>query len=205
MSRGRHSAGVAARRLVAPVIAVLAVVALVGVLLFIGHRSVPSGHPATVAQSDMHAAGSLPGSSAATQPVGSSTPSPAHHARSQHPASARPAAHRSHRRHHAAPPADGGGAAGVVPVTVLNNSRIQGLAHEVAAEVQAHGWPIAQVGNFDGLLPETTLFYLPGQYAAATRFAAEFPGSAGVYRLEQRPAGLPGSGLTLVVTRYWES
>jgi hypothetical protein len=90
--------------------------------------------------------------------------------------------------------------ADVLPVSVLNNSRRSGLAHEAAAQVQAHGWPIAKVGNFTGRVPISTLYYAPGQLASAQRLAHEMPA---IRRVEPRFAGLPTSGLTLVVTREW--
>jgi hypothetical protein len=87
-----------------------------------------------------------------------------------------------------------------VPVTVLNNSRRRGLAHDAAGQLQAKGWPIARVGNFTGRIAASTVYYSPGQRAVAERLAHEF---SAVQRVEPRFSGLPGSGLTLVVTRYW--
>jgi hypothetical protein len=87
-----------------------------------------------------------------------------------------------------------------VPVTVLNNSRRNGLGSEVAAQVHAKGWPIAKVGNFRGRVAETTVYYASGQLPQARELAREFPQ---VRRVLPRFAGLPGHGLTLVVTRDW--
>jgi hypothetical protein len=81
---------------------------------------------------------------------------------------------------------------------VLNNSRIDGLAARAAARFSAAGWPVAATGNYRGRLTATTLFYGPGQEPAARAFAARFPGVA---RVQPRTAGLPGSGLTVVLTR----
>lgn len=206
MSSAPEPSGVGLRRLVAPVVAVLAVVAIIGVLLFIGRHPVPAGHPAVVT------AGSASNSSPAVATTPTPSSSPRTSSRATTPASAaagtrthrhqvRPARRNTPARHTAPnpePPL-------VAPVTVLNNSRIQGLAHSAAAQIAERGWPIARVGNFTGRLAQTTLFYLPGQYDIAERLAAEFPGFAGVAEVEPRPAALPGSGLTLVLTRYWES
>jgi hypothetical protein len=87
-------------------------------------------------------------------------------------------------------------------VTVLNNSRIQGLAASVADELQGRGWGVDTVGNYTGQLSETTLYYPPGELRAAQLLARQFQR---ISRIEPRPTGLPGSGLTLVLTRYWES
>jgi hypothetical protein len=89
----------------------------------------------------------------------------------------------------------------MAPVQVLNNSRITGLAHDVAASVQEHGWHVVLIGNFEGLIPETTVYYAPGQHAAAVHLAHDFPE---ITRVEPNSAvGFDGSGITLVVTRHW--
>jgi hypothetical protein len=85
-------------------------------------------------------------------------------------------------------------------VTVLNNSTIQHLAARAARQLRAKNWPIRLVGNYRGRLPVSTLYYLPGQRDVADLLAEEFPA---VQRVLPRPEGLPGKGLTLVVTREW--
>jgi hypothetical protein len=91
------------------------------------------------------------------------------------------------------------------PLTVLNNSVIHGLADRAATAVQSRGWQVAQVGNFAGQLPATTVYYNPGnagQEAAARELAREFPQ---VSQVLPRYAGLPPTpaGIVLVVTRDW--
>jgi hypothetical protein len=85
---------------------------------------------------------------------------------------------------------------------VLNNSRISHLASRVAAQLAAKGWPIRRTGNFRGQVAMTTVYFAPGQKAAAQRLARDF---SQVRRVRPRFAGLPGVGLTLVVTRDWSS
>jgi hypothetical protein len=87
-----------------------------------------------------------------------------------------------------------------VAVTVLNNSRIQHLAARAAQQLREKNWPIRLVGNYRGRLPVSTLYYLQGQHDVAQLLAKEFPA---VQRVLPRPDGLPGKGLTLVVTREW--
>jgi hypothetical protein len=82
----------------------------------------------------------------------------------------------------------------------LNNSRIHGLAHRAAGDFASGGWRIAGVGNFSGRIAATTAYYGPGGRAAAEQLAREFPK---VTRVLPRFAGLPGAGLTVVVTRYY--
>ena len=90
--------------------------------------------------------------------------------------------------------------AGKAPVTVLNNSRRTGLAHRAAAQVANGGWSIKYIGNVTGRIAESTVYYAPGQAAIARAFADQF---SAVRRVLPRFQGLPGSGLTLVVTRDW--
>lgn len=91
------------------------------------------------------------------------------------------------------------------PLTVLNNSTINGLADRAAGEVQNRGWQVAQVGNFAGRLPATTVYYTPGDAAgqsAANELAREFPQ---IDQVLPRYAGLPPTpaGIVLVVTKDW--
>ena len=86
-------------------------------------------------------------------------------------------------------------------VTVLNNSRITRLADRAAARFEAQGWPVAETGNYRGRLSVTTVYWAAGQQEAAERFAAAFV----VPRVLPRPAGLPGSGLTVVLTRDYDA
>ncbi|GAC1328182.1 MAG: hypothetical protein NVSMB13_15120 [Mycobacteriales bacterium] len=83
---------------------------------------------------------------------------------------------------------------------MLNNSRRPGLADRAASQFAAGGWTIADVGNFTGRIPVTTVYFEPGQEGAARALAAQFPAIA---RVLPRFAGLPGSGLTVVVTREY--
>jgi hypothetical protein len=91
------------------------------------------------------------------------------------------------------------------PLTVLNNSTMAGLGDRAAADAQRRGWQVAQVGNFGGRLPVTTVYYTPGDAAgerAARALAAQFPQIGRVY---PRYDGLPPTpaGIVLVVTRDW--
>lgn len=86
----------------------------------------------------------------------------------------------------------------VVPVLVLNNSRTPGLADRAAQQFRAAGWPVRDTGNFRGRIRATTIYYPPGQQDSAQEFARRF---RGVERVLPRFEGLPGSGLTVVLTR----
>jgi hypothetical protein len=88
-------------------------------------------------------------------------------------------------------------------VQVLNNSRIHGLAHEVAAEIANQGWQIGIIGNLQGAIPATTVFYAPGERPAAVHLAHEF---TSIQQIEPNAAAhLTAKGITLVLTRFWAS
>lgn len=84
-------------------------------------------------------------------------------------------------------------------VTVLNNSRVTGLAAKAARDFANGGWRIAGTGNLSGRLPRTTVYFSPGQEAQAEALRRQFPA---IQDVAPRYAGLPGEGgLTVVVTR----
>ncbi|MCW2601000.1 MAG: hypothetical protein JWM02_2829 [Frankiales bacterium] len=96
------------------------------------------------------------------------------------------------------PPSTAAATSTVAPVSVLNNSRIKGLASQAAARFRAGGWPVPRTGNYSGgIISTTTVYYAPGQLASAQQFASRF----GISRVAPRFRGLPGSGLTVVLTR----
>ena len=84
------------------------------------------------------------------------------------------------------------------PVLVINNSRIDGLAERAAAYFEREGWPVRDIGSSRGKIRATTIYYPPGQEAMAREFARRFPE---IQRVLPRLENLPGSGLTVVVTR----
>ncbi len=86
------------------------------------------------------------------------------------------------------------------PLLVLNNSRIHGLAIIGANQFRKAGWTVTGTGNYRGRLPETTVYYSPGFKAAAETLARDFPA---VTAVAPKPAGVPGSALTVILTRYF--
>lgn len=70
------------------------------------------------------------------------------------------------------PAADKPAAERPVPVRVLNNSTVQGLAAQVADTLRSHGIDVVEVGNLpDEVVPETTVFYPAGHQAQAQKIA----------------------------------
>jgi hypothetical protein len=171
------------RRLVPPFAAVSAIV-LVIVLLLVLNRPGNSSDAGPAVQPGP----TLPTSAASHTPAPSRTTSPTPHASASRTAAV------------AEPSATATAAVAKIPVTVLNNSRRTGLASRAAAQLKDGGWPIKVVGNFRGRIPESTVYYASGQARVAAALAHQF---AAVRRVLPRFRGLPGSGLTLVVTREW--
>jgi hypothetical protein len=97
-------------------------------------------------------------------------------------------------------PAPASPAAAALPaVTVLNNSRVTGLAAKAAKDFETRGWRISGTGNLGGRLAVTTVYYGEGQRDAAATLRAQFPA---IKEMAVRYPGLPGEGgLTVVVTR----
>jgi hypothetical protein len=87
-------------------------------------------------------------------------------------------------------------------LTVLNNSNRNKLADRAAQEFRAAGWPIKLTGNFTGRVSETTVYYAPGQLESAQLLARSFPQ---ITRVRPRFDSLPGSGLTVVLTRSYDA
>ncbi len=104
-----------------------------------------------------------------------------------------------------APTSAGPPAAAVMPVTVLNNSPLTGLAARIAGELEAGGWPIAQLLNYsETQVPVTTVFFTPGkpkEKAAAQALAAQFPEITG--GAKPRFEGLAGTGVTVAAVGDW--
>lgn len=153
----------------------------------------PAVEPPVAAAAPTAAAASAPAPAAPT-PVGASAPAPAAPAPvraavpAQPPAQAQ-AAPQARRRSRGLRP----------PVAVLNNSTRPGLADRASARFARNGWPVSLTGNFRGRLRATTVYYEPGQQAAAQRFASTF---RGISRVLARPANIPGPrGLVVVLTR----
>lgn len=93
----------------------------------------------------------------------------------------------------------------MLPVTVLNNSSLTGLASKVAGELEAGGWPIAELLNYsETQVPATTVFFTPGnaaEEAAAQALVVQFPEITG--GAEPRFEGLDGAGLTVAAVGDW--
>ncbi|MFF3221924.1 LytR C-terminal domain-containing protein [Nocardia suismassiliense] len=99
-----------------------------------------------------------------------------------------------------APTTPTGAAAKSVPVRVLNNSMIAGLAGKTANQLTAEGWNVIETGNYPGVnIPKTTVYYgnSAGDKEAGLAIAQELGITA-----EPKSSGLGESspGVTVIVT-----
>jgi LytR cell envelope-related transcriptional attenuator len=177
-------------RLLAPVTAVVVVIVVILLMIWI-NGSAPDTSDGTAAKrvvspttAPTHHRGTTPASTRATPPP--AAVGPTHHV------------HGKPSRHHKSGVAAAGAAA---PLVVLNNSTRTGLAHSVATQASRKGWHVSRVGNLQAVVAKTTVYYAPGDHAAAVNLAHDF---GSVQRVAPYRAGhLHGKGLTLVVTRSW--
>jgi len=100
----------------------------------------------------------------------------------------------------------GGGAdaAPALPLRVYNNSTIQGLAADAAADFRRGGWTVTDTTGYPyGTIPTSTVYYRPGtdEQPSADRLAAE-------YGLKSEPRfqgiGDASPGLIVIVTKDYQ-
>jgi hypothetical protein len=65
----------------------------------------------------------------------------------------------------------------------------------VASDLRDKGWTVTGVGNWQGAIPETTVYYPPGQRSRALRLAAD----VGVTRIRPLVQHMLPNRLTLVL------
>ncbi|MGW6377606.1 LytR C-terminal domain-containing protein [Rhodococcus sp. NPDC055112] len=88
-----------------------------------------------------------------------------------------------------------------VPVRVLNNSTVSGLAAQTARTIESDGWTVGETGNYsDGSVSSTTVYYSassPAEKAAAMEIAETLGVSA-----EPRFPGITSAspGVIVIVT-----
>jgi LytR cell envelope-related transcriptional attenuator len=170
------------RAVLSSVLSVLAVVALVVILLALFGASVPGGEVVGTGATATRTPTPRPTSAAPdpTVPSRQGAPSAAQQT-TQPPQPAEPA--------EAAEKPD-------IGVVVLNQSTREGLASEVAGQLRAAGWRVADVGNWQGSVPETTVYYPIGSSNAAEALAADL---RGVNRTRPRQLNMRSGMLTVIL------
>jgi len=87
-----------------------------------------------------------------------------------------------------------------VPLVVLNNTTVQGLAKQAAEEFEGGGWTVTRFGNYQNDIVSTCAYYDPsaaGAEAAAKALRQQFPT---IKRVKQRFAELPEGPVVVVLT-----
>lgn len=82
-----------------------------------------------------------------------------------------------------------------IQVSVLNASRIQGLARTVGQRVTAEGWTVGAVGNWRGYSAANTVHYPQGREAEARQLADDL----GIQAVAPIVNGMSGQRLTIVL------
>lgn len=187
-SRGAHRAAPASRSRVIPVVAAAAVIAALGLAAYV---------LLTSGDDDANGPGANPTTSAA--PSGTST-------RSGQPTkspSATPTKSGSGHTHEPThkpthkptqkPPST---PVPQTPVYVFNQTTISGLAAQLGSQLSQAGWNVVGIDNWRGFVPEDTVYYWPGDRAAAQRLSHDF-GDIG--RVWPASSPMPQGALTVIL------
>lgn len=86
-----------------------------------------------------------------------------------------------------------------VPLVVLNNTTIQGLARSAAQRFEAGGWTVTSYGNYQNDILSTCAYYdptYPGARAAAEALQRQFPT---IKRVKPKFPGLPSGPVVVVL------
>jgi len=87
-----------------------------------------------------------------------------------------------------------------VPLVVLNNTMVSGLAKQAANTFESGGWTVTRYGNYQNDILSTCAYYDPsisGSRAAAKALQRQFPA---IKRVEPRFAELPSGPVVVVLT-----
>lgn len=88
-----------------------------------------------------------------------------------------------------------------VPVRVLNNSTVSGLAAETAGTLESDGWTVAETGNYSSGTIATTTVYYSANSATEKQAAQQIAATLGI-DAEQRFSGITTAspGVIVIVT-----
>jgi hypothetical protein len=177
--RGSHRAAGSSRSLAVPVVLVLAVVAAAGLATWMLVRSTGSD-----------TAGPTPTPTATTTTSGSPSPSPTGTKEPSKQPSDSPSPTRTTTDQPTQQPVPD------VGVYVFNQTSVTGLAASFAASLEAEGWRVLGVDNWLGYVPENTVYYWPGDKAAAERLSEDF---GAIDRVWPATSPMPGDGLVVIL------
>jgi hypothetical protein len=83
-----------------------------------------------------------------------------------------------------------------IPVYVFNQTTVTGLAAATAGQLEADGWNVVGVDNWVGVVPEDTVYFYPGDRAAADRLTKDIPS---ISRVWPASAPMPQGALTVIL------
>ncbi len=83
-----------------------------------------------------------------------------------------------------------------IPVYVFNQTSISGLAAQTANALESAGWNVVGVDNWVGNVPADTVYFYPGDRAAADRLSNDFPD---IERVWPASAPMPAGALTVIL------
>jgi LytR cell envelope-related transcriptional attenuator len=89
---------------------------------------------------------------------------------------------------------------GKLPLVILNNTTVAGLAKQAATRFEQGGWTVTSYGNYQNDILSTCAYYDPadpGAEAAARAIQAQFPT---IKRVAPRFAQLPAGPIVVVLT-----
>jgi hypothetical protein len=92
-----------------------------------------------------------------------------------------------------------------LPLVVLNNTTITGLAQQAAAQFRAGGWTVTSYGNLQNDIISTCAYYdpsVPGAQASATALRQQFPA---IKRVVPKFPQLPAGPIVVVLTSDYTS
>ena len=92
-----------------------------------------------------------------------------------------------------------------LPLVVLNNTAVRGLAERASARFTAGGWTVTSYGNYQNDILSTCAYYDPsvsGAQASAQALQAEFPT---IKRVVAKFAQLPAGPIVVVLTSDYSS
>ncbi|HUR73136.1 MAG TPA: LytR C-terminal domain-containing protein [Sporichthya sp.] len=166
-------------------LAALAVIVLVGVLILAfgqdgdeaDQLALDGNLVATLAPPGTPPATPQAQPSATPSPTPSATPSPTPSATPTSPPSATPTVER-------------------VPLVVLNQTGVSGLAAQFQKRLEAAGWTVSGVDDFRGNVPATTVYFPPGLRPVAKALMAEFPE---IGRIRPAFRGISTTQLTVIL------
>jgi hypothetical protein len=92
-----------------------------------------------------------------------------------------------------------------MPLVVLNDTTIAGLANQASQSFQSGGWTVKQIGNLQNSILSTCAYYdpaVPGAHASALLLQHQFPA---IKRVKPRFPELPSAPIVVVLTPDYPS